>query len=76
MCTIIIKKGIAACSTCHVIIEPEWFAKLPEIEEAEMDMLDMAADLQDTSRLGCQLTLDAQLDGMVFHIPKNVINYH
>ena len=47
--------GETACSTCHVIMSPEVFAKLPEPSEAEEDMLDLAAGLTKTSRLGCQV---------------------
>ncbi len=47
--------GETACSTCHVIMSPEVFKKLPEMSEAEEDMLDLAAGLTDTSRLGCQV---------------------
>ena len=47
--------GETACSTCHVILAKDVFAALPEMSEAEEDMLDLAAGLKDTSRLGCQV---------------------
>lgn len=48
-------EGSCACSTCHVILEPEIYDKLPEPDDDENDMLDMAFGLTDTSRLGCQV---------------------
>jgi 2Fe-2S ferredoxin len=67
-------EGSLACSTCHVIVEPEWFAKLVEPTEDEEDMLDLAFDLQETSRLGCQLIMSEALDGLVVSLPKGSRN--
>jgi len=67
-------KGIAACSTCHVILAPEHAALFPPISEAEQDMLDLAADLKPTSRLGCQLTLTSEHEGLKITFPKTVVN--
>lgn len=65
-------EGQMACSTCHVVIAPEWFGKLPTASEDEEDMLDLAAGVQATSRLSCQIVLDAALDGIEVRIPKHV----
>ena len=46
-------EGSLACSTCHVIVDPSWFAKLAKPTEDEEDMLDLAFGLTQTSRLGC-----------------------
>ncbi len=62
-------EGQMACSTCHVIVAPEWFDKLPQASDDEDDMLDLAADVTRTSRLSCQITLTAELDGIEFRIP-------
>ena len=62
-------EGEMACSTCHVIVEPEWFAKLPPAGEEEEDTLNMAFGLTKTSRLGCQITMCRDLDGMVVRLP-------
>ena len=59
-----------ACSTCHVIVGKEWYAKLPDASEDEEDMLDLAADLHATSRLSCQILLSEELDGMELTIPR------
>lgn len=61
--------GELACSTCHVILEKEYFDKLPQKTEEEEDMLDLALGLTDTSRLGCQIKLNKDLEGMNLRIP-------
>lgn len=63
-------EGSMACSTCHVIVQDPWFDKLPDPSEEEDDMLDLAFDLQETSRLGCQIVLTEELDGMELHLPR------
>ena len=62
-------EGQMACSTCHVIVDPDWFPRLPEAVEEEEDMLDFAAGVQRTSRLSCQIELTAELDGLTVSIP-------
>jgi len=62
-------EGQMACSTCHVIVVREWFARLPPASENEEDMLDLAAAVAPTSRLACQIELTAQLEGLTVHIP-------
>ena len=64
-------EGQMACSTCHVILPPEWFDRLPPASEDEEDMLDLAADLAATSRLSCQILLTEELDGMEVRIPRD-----
>lgn len=68
-------QGIAACSTCHVILNEEDYSRLPEKpDEAEMDMLDLAEGLTPTSRLGCQLKFTKAQDGLVLRLPESVNN--
>ena len=62
-------EGQMACSTCHVIVAPEWFDKLPPAVEEEEDMLDLAAGVARTSRLSCQIVLEERLDGLEVRIP-------
>jgi len=62
-------EGQMACSTCHVIVAPEWFDRLEEASEEEEDMLDLAAGAVRTSRLSCQIDLTEALDGLVVTIP-------
>ncbi len=62
-------EGQMACSTCHVVVAPEWFDKLPQASPEEEDMLDLAAGVARTSRLSCQILLAAELDGIEVRIP-------
>ena len=67
-------EGSLACSTCHVIVEGAWFGKLAKPTEDEEDMLDLAFDLQETSRLGCQIIMTEALDGLVVRLPAGTRN--
>ncbi|KAK7471215.1 mitochondrial matrix iron-sulfur protein [Stygiomarasmius scandens] len=67
-------EGSVACSTCHVILPQEYYDLLPEPEDDENDMLDMAFGLTDTSRLGCQVKLTKELDGMTATLPSATRN--
>lgn len=62
-------EGQMACSTCHVVIAKDWFARLPRASEDEEDLLDLAAGVRVTSRLSCQITLTEVLDGIEVAIP-------
>lgn len=67
-------EGSLACSTCHVVIDPEWFDRLEEPSEDEEDMLDLAFGLTKTSRLGCQILMNSKLDGLVVRLPEGTRN--
>ncbi|CCL98736.1 uncharacterized protein FIBRA_00741 [Fibroporia radiculosa] len=67
-------EGSVACSTCHVILSPEHYDLLPEPEDDENDMLDMAFGLTDTSRLGCQVKITRELDEMSVTLPSATRN--
>ena len=62
--------GGMACATCHVYVKEEWFDKLPKKEDGEEDMLDMAFEPKNNSRLSCQLTVSDELDGLIVNIPS------
>jgi ferredoxin-2, mitochondrial len=62
-------EGQMACSTCHVIVAAEDFPRLPRASEEEEDMLDLALGATRTSRLACQIVLDASLDGLTVRMP-------
>ncbi len=62
-------EGQLACATCHVIVDPGDFARLPPASEDEEDMLDLAPGATRTSRLACQIRLDEALDGLTVQIP-------
>ena len=67
-------EGSLACSTCHIIIDPEWHGRLRPAEEEETDMLDLAYGLTRTSRLSCQLLMSEELDGLVITLPSETHN--
>ena len=58
-----------ACSTCHVVLEQHVYDGLPPPEEEELDMLDLAFGLTDTSRLGCQIKVAKLLEGARITVP-------
>ena len=67
-------EGSLACSTCHVVVEKDWFDKLAPASEDEEDMLDLAFGLEKTSRLGCQIVMTNELDGLVVRLPAGTRN--
>jgi ferredoxin len=67
-------EGSLACSTCHVILEPPVYDTLPEPSDEENDMLDLAFGLTATSRLGCQVKLSKELDGVKVKLPSATRN--
>ena len=70
-------EGVMACSTCHVIVDAGWYNKLGEASEDEEDMLDLAFGLTHTSRLGCQIIMTEELDGLTVRLPagtRNMLN--
>lgn len=67
-------EGSLACSTCHIIVDPEFYGKLPKPKDEEDDMLDLAFGLTNTSRLGCQIIMTKELDGLVVSLPSATRN--
>ncbi|SCU83138.1 LAMI_0C02146g1_1 [Lachancea mirantina] len=69
--------GSCACSTCHVIVDPDYYDALEEPDDDENDMLDLAYGLTETSRLGCQIKMSKAIDGIRVALPamtRNVSN--
>ena len=62
-------EGQMACSTCHVVVAPEWFDRLNRSSEEEEDMLDFAAGVRRTSRLSCQIELTEEMEGLTVSVP-------
>ena len=56
--------GCCACATCHLYIDKDWIEKIPKIEIDEESMLDQAFNVEDNSRLGCQIEFNDGLDGI------------
>jgi 2Fe-2S ferredoxin len=67
-------EGSLACSTCHVIVDKNFYSKLEEPTEDEEDMLDLAFGLSPTSRLGCQIIMTKELDGLTLVVPDETRN--
>ncbi len=67
-------EGSMACSTCHVIVEESFYGRLPPPSDDEEDMLDLAAGLTVTSRLGCQIILTDAHDGLILWVPRSSRN--
>ena len=67
-------EGSMACSTCHVVVADEWYAKLPKPAEAEADMLDLTYGVSRTSRLACQILVTEALDGLTVRLPQSTRN--
>ena len=68
-------EGVMACSTCHVIVDPDDFAKLPAASDEEEDLLDLAAHPARTSRLACQIMLTADMATLSVRIPPAAKNW-
>ncbi|CCE83251.1 Piso0_003823 [Millerozyma farinosa CBS 7064] len=66
--------GSCACSTCHIIVDPEYYDAIPEPDDDENDMLDLAFGLTETSRLGCQVVMTKELDGIRVALPAMTRN--
>lgn len=67
-------EGSCCCSTCHVIVTSDHFDAIPEATDDEDDMLDQAFGLTETSRLGCQVEMTKELDGIVVKLPQMTKN--
>ncbi|MBM5782052.1 MAG: 2Fe-2S iron-sulfur cluster binding domain-containing protein [Pelagibacterales bacterium] len=67
-------EGSLACSTCHVVVDKEFYDKLESPSEDEEDMLDLAFGLTPTSRLGCQIIMTKELDGLTLIVPDETRN--
>ena len=67
-------EGSLACSTCHVVVDKSFYDMLKEPSEDEEDMLDLAFGLTPTSRLGCQIIMTKELDGLTLVVPDETRN--
>lgn len=63
--------GACACATCHVYVDGDFMAKVGNAEGMETSMLDFAEDVEENSRLSCQITVSADLDGMIVRLPRS-----
>lgn len=63
--------GVCSCSTCHVKVRPEWLAKTGQASEIEQDILDLEDEANERSRLGCQIDMTDELDGLVVDVVES-----
>lgn len=68
-------EGVMACSTCHVIVDADDFARLPPASEEEEDLLDLAAHAARTSRLACQILITDEITSLTVRIPPEARNW-
>ena len=62
--------GGMACATCHVYVKENWYDKIPKKTDGEEDMLDMAFEPNQFSRLSCQIIITEELDGLIVKLPS------
>ena len=62
--------GACSCATCHVYVDPAWVEATGGADHLEKDMLECAMDLQENSRLSCQIEVSNELDGLVVRLPE------
>jgi len=65
-------EGTLCCTTCHLIFKQSDYEKVGEPSAEELDMLDLAYGLTDTSRLGCQVILKKELDPLEVEVPVSI----
>ena len=62
--------GVMSCATCHVYVDPDWYGHLATPQQSELDMLEFADEPTEFSRLGCQIKVRDDLNGLVVRVPK------
>jgi ferredoxin len=67
-------EGTLACSTCHMVLESNVYQQLPKPKDEELDMLDLAVGLTDTSRLGCQIIVGEHLTNAEIKLPPETVS--
>ena len=63
--------GACACATCHVYISEDWMALVGKPEDLEAEMLDVAEEVKENSRLSCQVSVSEEMDGLVVTTPES-----
>ncbi|MYM62145.1 2Fe-2S iron-sulfur cluster-binding protein [Pseudomaricurvus sp. HS19] len=63
--------GACACATCHCYVDDAWTGKIPAADDVEKDLLDMAVDPQENSRLACQIIVSEDMDGLTLRLPES-----
>lgn len=63
--------GALACATCHVMVDPDWADKLSKASPGEKEMLELAPEVTERSRLSCQIVVKPELDGLIVNLPES-----
>lgn len=63
--------GACSCATCHCYVESAWVDKTGSADDTEQAMLEGALNVESNSRLSCQITMRAELDGLVVRLPAS-----
>ena len=63
--------GAMSCATCHVYVDEAWVDKVTPANEMETDMLEVVTEPKENSRLSCQLTVTADMEGLKVHLPES-----
>tara|TARA_B100002019_G_C21226450_1_gene577621 strand:- start:208 stop:534 length:327 start_codon:yes stop_codon:yes gene_type:complete len=64
--------GCCACATCHVYVDDNYISKLEKIDEEELEMIEMSSDQRENSRLGCQVPITEDMDGMKLVVAQDI----
>ncbi|MFY0607628.1 MAG: 2Fe-2S iron-sulfur cluster binding domain-containing protein [Cyclobacteriaceae bacterium] len=63
--------GVCSCATCHVHVSPDYFDKTGAPGDIEADMLELDDNVTEYSRLGCQVEINEDMDGMILHVAND-----
>ena len=63
--------GACACATCHVYVAPDWYERLPLMNELERSMLKFASEPRPNSRLACQIKASPEIHGLTVTLPES-----
>lgn len=63
--------GVCSCATCHVHVTPEWLDKVGVASDDERDLLEFEDNVNERSRLSCQIEITDAIDGLIVHVPES-----
>ena len=63
--------GACACATCHVYVAEDWMHVVGSPDDIEAEMLDVAEEVKENSRLSCQIKVNEEMDGIIIHTPES-----
>jgi 2Fe-2S ferredoxin len=63
--------GACACATCHVYISEDWMDVVGTPDDLETELLDVAEDVKNNSRLSCQVKVSEEMDGLIVTTPES-----